>query len=185
MKPALGSFVLDARIFPDESAVEQSALNQGGGRAQIYNSYFTSFFGGRFGVFSGFIDEQNPFSLSIMSSRRFGASLNYAGFYLSVTDKVTEIEGSTDDFRAEKAASAVSLGYGSNAFDVRVTYLESEFSDGQPTDLEGKQWMIGGLLKLTPKILINANAFFVNRDAQNLFPEESGKGARFGVTLQF
>ena len=185
MKPALGNFVLDVGRFPRESTNAGSSLVIAGGRVETDNSYFASFWGGRFGVFSGFTDEQSPFSLGIVSSRSFGASLNYAGFYLSGAFKDTAIDGLSDGYRGEKSNSAVSLGYGSNAFNVRVTYLESEFSDGQPTDLEGKQWMIGGLLKLTPTILLNANAFVVNRVAQNFFPEDSGTGARFGVKLQF
>ncbi|MGY8963907.1 MAG: hypothetical protein ACKVKT_10155, partial [Rhodospirillales bacterium] len=77
------------------------------------------------------------------------------------------------------------LGYGSGDFDFRLTYVESAFVQGSPTELEGKQWMIGGLMQVTPSILLNANAFIVDRELTMPTVEPPGTGARVGLQLRF
>ena len=51
--------------------------------------------------------------------------------------------------------------------------------------LEGKQWMIGGLVQLTPSILLNANAFYIDRELTMPTVEPPGAGARVGLQLRF
>ena len=45
--------------------------------------------------------------------------------------------------------------------------------------------MIGGMVQLTPSILLNANAFFVDREIAMPTVEPPGAGARVGLQLRF
>jgi len=90
-------------------------------------------------------------------------------------------DGLLDGRRAWQAG----LGYGSDDFDLRVTYVQSAFLQGSPTELEGKQWMIGGLVQVTPSILLNANAFYIDRETIMPTVEPPGTGARVGLRLRF
>ena len=144
-------------------------------------SYVTSFMSGHLGVFGGVKDRKSAFSMGLTTSRTVGASLGYAGFYLQGAYQDAGPDGLLDGRRAWQAG----LGYGSGDFDFRLTYVESAFVQGSPTELEGKQWMIGGLMQVTPSILLNANAFIVDRELTMPTVEPPGTGARVGLQLRF
>lgn len=179
--PALGTFTLDAddptsRLFNGLTASSDPILN-----SESYGSYATSVFGGQVGVFGGMTDQQSAFALDTTTSRTIGASVGYAGFYLRGAYQ----DAGPDAFLESRSAWQAGLGFGSGDFDVRVTYVQSAFAQGGPTELEGKQWMIGGLLQLTPSILLNANAFYIDRELAMPTVEPPGTGARVGVQLRF
>ncbi len=179
--PALGIYTLDAGAF-DEGWTEQygSALNRGQ-PIDMYGTYSASLFGGEVGVFGGVADSRSAFTMEPTTSRTVGASVGYAGFYLRGAYQAAGPDGLLDSRRAWQAG----LGYGSEDFDVRVTYVQSAFMQGSPTELEGKQWMIGGLVQLTPSILLNANAFYIDREMIVPTVEPPGAGARVGLQLRF
>lgn len=147
----------------------------------VYGTYSTSVLGGEVGVFGGVADSRSAFSMEPTTSRTVGASVGYAGFYLRGAYQDAGPDGLLDGRRAWQAG----LGYGSDDFDLRVTYVQSEFLQGSPTELEGKQWMIGGLVQLTPSILLNANAFYIDREMIMPTVEPPGTGARVGLQLRF
>jgi hypothetical protein len=179
--PALGSFALDVDHVPESWTEPSNSLTQWTPNSDVYGSYATSFLGGQFGVFGGVTDQHSAFSLAQTTSRTFGAAVGYAGFYVRGAYQDAGPDGLLDSRRAWQAG----LGYGSDAFDVRLTYVESQFIQGSPTEIEGKQWMIGGMVQLTPSILLNANAFFVDREIAMPTVEPPGAGARVGLQLRF
>ena len=179
--PALGIFGLDAETSDANWGDTSVSLSQRMSDEDAYGSYATSFMGGQFGLFGGVKDQQSAFSMELTTSRTVGASVGYAGFYVRGAYQDAGPDGLLDSRRAWQAG----LGYGSGDFDVRVTYVESAFVQGSPTELEGKQWMIGGLVQVTPSILLNANAYIVDRELAMPTVEPPGTGARVGVQLRF
>ncbi|MGB1876533.1 MAG: porin [Rhodospirillaceae bacterium] len=178
--PTLGIFGLDLEASSETWTDSSMSLAQRVAD-DAYGSYATSFKGGQFGVFGGVKDEQSAFAMELTTSRTVGASVGYAGFYVRGAYQDSGPDGLLDGRRAWQAG----LGYGSSDFDVRLTYVESAFVQGSPTELEGKQWMIGGLVQVTPSILLNANAYIVDRELAMPTVEPPGTGARVGVQLRF
>lgn len=179
--PAFGTLPVDtdlAELDWDETSVSVSERSQ---PVDIYGTYSASVFGGEVGVFGGVADSRSAFSMEPTISRTVGASVGYAGFYLRGAYQDAGPDGLLDGRRAWQAG----LGYGSGDFDLRVTYVQSAFLQGSPAELEGKQWMIGGLVQLTPSILLNANAFYIDRETIMPTVEPPGTGARVGLQLRF
>lgn len=179
--PAFGTFNLDADEQTSSWSTSLTPSNDPSLDGDGYGSFATSVFGGQVGVFGGMTDQQNAFALETTTSRTIGASVGYAGFYLSGAYQ----DAGPDVFLEGRRAWQAGLGFGSGDFDVRVTYVQSAFAQGGPTELEGKQWMIGGLVQLTPSILLNANAFIIDRELAMPTVEPPGTGARVGVQLRF
>lgn len=179
--PAFGTFTLNAEEPTSLWSNSLTASNDQVLETEGYGSFATSVFGGQVGVFGGMTDQQSAFALDTTTSRTIGASVGYAGFYLRGAYQDT----GPDAFLESRRAWQAGLGFGSGDFDVRVTYVQSAFAQGGPTELEGKQWMIGGLVQLTPSILLNANAFYIDRELAMPTVEPPGTGARVGVQLRF
>lgn len=179
--PAFGTFTLNAEEPALDWSRALSSSSDSGQAIDGYGSFATSVFGGQVGVFGGMTDQQSAFALETTTSRTIGASLGYAGFYLRGAYQ----DAGPDVFLQGRSAWQAGLGFGSGDFDVRVTYVQSAFAQGGPTELEGKQWMIGGLVQLTPSILLNANAFIIDRELTMPTVEPPGTGARVGVQLRF
>lgn len=179
--PALGIYSLNVTASDANWADTSVFMSQRISDDDAYGSYANSFLGGQFGVFGGVKDQQSALSMALTTSRTVGASIGYAGFYVRGAFQDTGPDGLLDGRRAWQAG----LGYGSGDFDVRLTYVESAFVQGGPTELEGKQWMIGGLVQVTPSILLNANAYIVDRELVMPTVEPPGTGARVGVQLRF
>ncbi|MFL2770770.1 MAG: porin [Rhodospirillaceae bacterium] len=179
--PLIGTAVInkDASELAREGTF--GSVADGGQFFNIQGAYTKSILGGEVGVFGSVADSNSPFSMETTTSRTIGASLAYAGFYLRGAYQDSSSDGFLDARRAWQAG----LGYGSDNFDLRVTYVQSAVLQGRLTELEGKQWMIGGLVPLTPSILLNANAFYIDR--QQIVPtlEPPGAGARVGLELRF
>lgn len=179
--PAFGTFIVDVTAASDlEAGAMAHSLSQAE-PIDVYGAYSTSFLGGEVGVFGGYSDSRSAFNLETTTTSMLGASFGYAGFYLRGAYEASGPDGLLDGRRAWQAG----LGYGSDDFDLRVTYVQSAFQQGSPTELEGKQWMIGGLVQLTPSILLNANAFVIDRELVMPTVELPGSGARVGVQLRF
>jgi len=180
--PAFGVFSVSAPTLSDEANLLPSSSLRADAQAQdVQGQYATTLFGSQIGVFGEVADQPTAFSLTPQTSRTVGASVGYGGFYLSGAFQSAGSDGLIDSRRAWQAG----LGYGSGAFDVRVTYAESDFAQTGLVELEGKQWMIGGLVQLTPSILLDANAFYVDREQVVPTVEPPGTGARVGVRLRF
>lgn len=179
--PALAIFGLDLEASSETWTDSSASLAQLVIDEESYGSYITSFMGGQFGVFGGVKDEQSAFAMELTTSRTVGASVGYAGFYVRGAYQDSGPDGLLDGRRAWQAG----FGYGSSDFEVRLTYVESAFVQGSPAELEGKQWMIGGLVQVTPSILLNANAYIVDHELAMPTVEPPGTGARVGVQLRF
>lgn len=179
--PAFGTFTLNADVSENPWFSDLNATPDNIADTEGYGSFATSVFGGQVGVFGGMTDQQSAFALETTTSRTIGASVGYAGFYLRGAYQ----DAGPDAFLEGRRAWQAGLGFGSGDFDVRVTYVQSAFAQGGPTELEGKQWMIGGLVQLTPSILLNANAFYIDRELAMPTVEPPGTGARVGVQLRF
>lgn len=180
--PAFGVFNVSAPATVNELGPFQSQSRLAGLRNQdVQGQYATTLFGSQIGVFGEVTDQPTAFALEPQTSRKVGASVGYGGFYLSGAFQSAGSDGLIDSRRAWQAG----FGYGSSAFDVRLTYAESDFAQTGLMELEGKQWMIGGLVQLTPSILLDANAFYVDREQVVPTVEPPGTGARVGVRLRF
>jgi hypothetical protein len=154
--------------------------------------YSTSIYGGQVGVFARFSDR--PVFLSTDSSKAFnlGASVGYAGFYFQGA-----VAGLNDNSLARSLQSWQSvqagLGYGGDAFDVRLTYAIGESTPAfAGRSFDNTQWMLGGIYQFTPGIRFNADAFvgtrLVSPGVASAAPGTSapqGTGARVGVQLRF
>jgi len=179
--PVIGAFAINkdaSKLARDDTF---GSVVDGGQLFNIQGTYTKSVLGGELGVFGSVADSYSPFSMEATTSRTVGASLAYAGFYLRGVYQ----DASSDGFLESRRAWQAGLGYGSDEFDLRVTYVQSASLQGRLTELEGKQWMIGGLVPLTPSILLNANAFYIDREYIVPTLEPPGAGARVGLELRF
>ncbi len=135
-----------------------------------------------FGSINGLANESYRFLIEPSSEKVFGALLGYEGFYLSGAYKeVVSPRGMSDTQVLWQAG----LGFGSKAFDLNFSYRQMAFSQPQLTDLEGKRWMVGGMIYLSPSLFVDANAFYFDRDKTVSQIDTPQKGARLGVRLKF
>lgn len=135
-----------------------------------------------FGSINGLSNESYRFLIEPSSEKAFGALLGYEGFYLSGAYKeVASPRGMSDTQVLWQAG----LGFGSKAFDLNFSYRQMAFSQPQLTDLEGKRWMVGGMIYLSPSLFVDANAFYFDRDKTVSQIDTPQKGARLGVRLKF
>jgi len=141
----------------------------------------TTLFGGQIGLFAEITDQPSGLFMGPSSSRTVGASLGYAGFYLSGIYKYSEKNGFFEDINAWQAG----LGYGSNDFGLSLTYIRAEGGHTGVMDLDGKRWMIGGLMQISSTVLLDANAFYSYRNQSSFALDPPDKGARLGVRLRF
>jgi len=162
-------------IDPFDFRSSGSALQDFQGR------FSTTLFGGQIGLFAEFTDKFNRLLMGPYTSRTVGASLGYAGFYLRGIYKYSEKNGFFEDINAWQAG----LGYGSNDFGLSLTYIRAEGSQPGLMDLDGKRWMIGGLMQISSSVLLDANAFYIDRNQSSITLDPPDKGARLGVRLRF
>ncbi len=135
-----------------------------------------------FGAINGIENESYRFLIEPVSEKGFGALLDYEGFYLSGTYKEVASLRSLSDTQVLWQAG---LGFGSKVFDLNFSYRQMAFSQPQLTDLEGKRWMVGGMINLSPSLFVDANAFYFDRDRTVSQIDAPQKGARLGVRLKF
>lgn len=158
----------------------------------ISGGYSTSVYGGRIGVFGGFADRPSAFAPRPATAWNMGAAVGYGGFYLRGAFADVAERGLIDTWTSWQAG----FGYAGDAFDLRLTYVESDASAGVAQALGGldsSQWMFGGDYQVSPRIRFNADAFYGLRDASvagrlSASPGATapqGTGARVGVQLKF
>lgn len=160
--------------------------------AQSFDGYSSPLFVGRVGVFGAYDERQSMLSLSPASSWNFGATVGYAGFYVRGGVNETAPLGPLLGLQGLQAG----FGYEIGSFDVRLTYAASQGMGLAERAIDSRQWTIGGIYQITPRIRVNADAFY---GAENrgttlaaaptvLAPPTAsppGTGARVGVQLRF
>jgi predicted porin len=157
----------------------------------IAGAYTADLHGGRVGVYGGYAGRPSTLSLEPDTAWNFGASVGYGGFY--IRGEISDITafGLLEDVEGWQAG----LSYESGNLDLRLTYAASQSVLGLGAveqQLDSKQWSIGGIYQITPRLRLNADAFYDMRD--NGVPEllvaptmatPQGTGARVGVQLRF
>ena len=157
----------------------------------IAGKYTADLYGGRIGVYGGYADRPSTLSLVPDTAWSFGASVGFAGFY---------VRGGISDMTAVGYLQGVQgweagLGYETGSFDLRLTYAASQSASYLGTverQLDSKQWALGGDYQITPRLRLNANAFYdmYNSGLPPLYVAPTmvtpqGTGARVGVQLRF
>ena len=157
----------------------------------IAGKYTADLYGGRIGLYGGYADRPSTLSLVPDTAWNFGASVGFAGFYVrgGISD-VTSV-GYLQGIQGWEAG----FGYETGNFDLRLTYAASQSAgdlDLVEHQLDSKQWTLGGDYQITPRLRLNANAFYDMRNnglrALSVVPTMAtpqGTGARVGVQLRF
>lgn len=159
----------------------------------ISGGYATDLYGSQVGIFGGYADRPAQFAPVPSTSWNLGASVGYAGFYVRGAFTDVAERGLVDTWRSWAAG----FGYGTGNLDLRLSYIISDASRSLVQSnggLDASQWLIGGNYQLTPRIRVNADAFYGNRDTAAIYGRLSatpgvnapqGTGARVGVQLRF
>ncbi len=157
----------------------------------IAGKYTADLYGGRIGLYGGYADRPSTLALAPDTAWNFGALVGYAGFYLRGGINDMTAVGYVQDVQGWEAG----FGYETGNLDLRLTYTASQ-SVGElgavERQLDSKQWTLGGDYQISPRLRLNANAFYDIRDsgfaALSFVPTTSapqGTGARVGVQLRF
>ena len=161
--------------------------------AQSFDGYSAPVFIGRVGVFGAYDQQrQSLLSLNPASSWNFGATVGYAGFYVRGGVNETAPLGPLLGLQGLQAG----FGYEIGSFDVRLTYAASQGLGLAERAIDSRQWTIGGIYQITPRIRVNADAFYGEENRGTslsaaptvLAPPPAsppGTGARVGVQLRF
>ena len=160
----------------------------------LTSDFQTRIYGTDVGVFGGFAGQPSILSLTPTTSWNFGASVGYAGFY--VRGSVSDAQQSGLFVRTQGWQAG--FGYETGALDLRLTYAITQSAPGLRAierELDSQQWTIGGIYKISPRLRLNADAFYgihENRGALlSLVPAATalqapqGTGARVGIQLRF
>jgi len=156
----------------------------------ISGRYTASLYGGSVGVFGGYAGQSLVNDPLASTAWNFGASVGYAGVYLlgGISDYTTR--GPFQSLQGWQAG----LGYEIGNFDLRLTFASAQpVGVSQVGALDSRQWAIGGMYELTPRIRLNADAFYgangmTSPSAVFVSPSNAppqGTGARVGVQLRF
>jgi len=174
------------------STLSGSLLSTSTGAAQPFDvagSYSTAPVSlGRVGVFGGYDQRPSVLALAPTASWNFGASLGYAGFYVRGGVNETTATGPLLGLQGMEAG----FGYEIGAFDLRMTYLTSQAIGNAAHEMDNQQWSIGGIYQISPRLRVNADAFYGVGDARGTslgvlppLTAPPGTGARVGVELRF
>ena len=157
----------------------------------IAGKYTADLYGGRVGVYGGYADRPSTLSLIPDTAWNFGASVGFAGFYVRGGISDMTAAGYLQDVHGWEAG----LGYETGGFDLRLTYAASQSAGDLGTverQLDSKQWTLGGDYQITPRLRLNANAFYDMHNSGlpplSVAPTmvtPQGTGARVGVQLRF
>ncbi len=165
------------------------SLNSGSAWSPAFEGYTAPAFTGTVGIFGNYDQHRSVLALNPASSWNFGATVGYAGFYLRGGVNETAPVGPLLGLQGLQAG----FGYEVGSFDFRLTYLASQ-GIGLTTEreIDNRQWSIGGIYQITPRIRVNADAFYgsanENRNSSlAVMPSSAppGTGARVGVELRF
>lgn len=150
--------------------------------------YSTHLFGGDVGVFGGYADQPTFLSMAPRTAWSFGATVGYAGVYL--LGGVNDTPGFGPFLGSEGWAAG--LGYEMGAFDLRLTYAANAGALAVVHENpESQQIMLGGIYRLSPRVRLNADAFYGGGQHGALsliapsIKSPQGTGARVGVELRF
>lgn len=189
LTPAYGSLTLG--ISPSAPLLVQtltgtaSALSLAPDSA---NSYPTALSIGRVGVFGAYDERPSVLALAPAATWNFGAAVGYAGFYVRGGVNEAASVGPLLGIQGLEAG----FGYEIGSLDLRVTYLTSQGVGLDEHGIDTKQWAIGGIYQISPRIRLNADAFYGVGESRGtslavLPPVNSppGTGARVGVNLRF
>ena len=187
--PAYGAVTLG--VSPSTPLLAQTFSGMTGGLAQAFDigaNYTTPVSVGRVGVFGAYDERPSILALTPTTAWNFGASVGYAGFY--VRGGVNEAAPMGP--RLGTQGLEAGFGYEIGSLDLRLTYLASQSVGLAEREIDSKQWAVGGIYQITPRIRVNADAFYgvgeSNRAALAVQPPMSsppGTGARVGVQLRF
>ena len=164
-------------------------LNGGSAWAQAFKGYSAPMFTGRVGVFGTYNQHQPSLAVNPTTSWNFGATVGYAGFYVRGGVNESAPVGPLLGLQGLQAG----FGYEIGSFDFRLAYLASQ-GIGLTTEreIDSHQWSIGGIYQITPRIRVNADAFYGSADENRnsslaVMPSSAppGTGARVGVELRF
>lgn len=182
--------------LPGEPSAANILNGMSGGLAladafDIAGKYTANLYGGRIGLYGGYADRPTTLSLIPDTAWTVGASVGFAGFY--VRGGISDIAaiGYLQDVHGWEAG----FGYETGNLDLRLTYAASQ-SAGDPgsveRQLDSKQWTLGGDYQISPRLRLNADAFYDMRDSRlsalTVAPTmvtPQGTGARVGVQLRF
>lgn len=144
--------------------------------------------GGRIGVFGAYDERPSIWALTPATSWNLGASVGYAGFYLRGGVNESAAVGPLLGIQGLQAG----FGYEIGALDLRLSYLASQGAGVGEQEIDSRQWAIGGMYQITPRIRLNADAFYGISDGRGtplaILPPLTappGTGARVGVELRF
>lgn len=192
LTPAYGAVSLG---LSSASLLTTRTLNGGGiGLAPIGASFTAplSLLGevSRVGLFGAYDERPSVLALSTATSWNFGASVGYAGFYLRGGVNESDAIGPLLGIQGLQAG----FGYEIGALDLRLSYLASQGVGVGATDreIDSRQWAIGGIYQISPRIRLNADAFYGVGDGRSAplavvppLTSPPGTGARVGVELRF
>jgi hypothetical protein len=145
---------------------------------------------GRIGIYGEHSERPSMLALTPSTAWNFGASLGYAGFYLSGGVREASAVGPLLGIQGMQAG----FGYGVGDLDVRVTYLTAQSVGTAEREIDSKQWSIGGIYNITSRIRLNADAFYgvgeshgtaLSVQPPSMTGAPPGTGARVGVQLRF
>jgi hypothetical protein len=186
LSPAFGSVTLG--VSPATRSLGSGVAT---GMAQAFDvggRYSTTLPVGRIGIFGAYDERASLLSLAPATSWNFGASVGYAGFYVQGGVNATAPLGPLLGIQGLQAG----FGYEIGSFDVRLTYLASQGLGLADRDIDSRQLMLGGIYQITPRIRVNADAFYGSMDThgaalavQSPIATPPGTGARVGVELRF
>ncbi len=144
---------------------------------------------GRLGVFGGYAEHQSLLSLTPATAWSVGASYGYGGFYVRGGVNEAPAIGPLLGIQGLQAG----FGYEVGAIDLRMSYLTSQNLGKVDHENDSRQVSIGGIYKITPRFLVNADAFYGMGKTEGtslsvMTPPTAappGTGARVGVELRF
>ncbi len=187
LTPAYGAMSLG--VSPAAPASARTTLNG----IDVGGSYTTPLVvlgpaGGRIGVFGAYDERPSILALTPATSWNFGGSVGYAGFYLRGGVNESAAVGPLLGIQGLQAG----FGYEIGALDLRLSFLASQGVGVAEQEIDSRQWTIGGMYQITPRIRLNADAFYGVGDSRGtplaILPPLTappGTGARVGVELRF
>jgi hypothetical protein len=187
--PAYGLGTLG--LSPIAPALSRTLGTGGVNLVQTFESggrYTTPLSFARVGVFGNYDQRQSILGLAPATAWTFGASVGYAGFYVQGGVNESASVGPMLGMQGLQAG----FGYEIGSFDLRVTYLTAQGVGISDRSVDNRQMTLGGIYQLTPRIRLNADAFYGISDGrrpalavQSPLAAPPGTGARVGVELRF
>lgn len=145
---------------------------------------------GTLGLFGGLNNRPSVLTLMPSTGWNFGASVGYAGFYVRGGVNEQSPAGPLLGIQGVQAG----FGYEIGALDFRITYLTAQTVGlTAQRENENRQFSLGGIYQISPRVRVNADAFYGLNGTRNVSPltvvapqsAPPGTGARVGFELRF